>query len=71
MRNAINGIDPMRRGRIKVICKVTAKYGDGISYVQLVAGTNSSSSTLVDDHPRFLERDALGMVMAAQERHPR
>jgi hypothetical protein len=37
VRNAINGIDPMRPGRIKVICKVLAKYGDGIPYIQLVA----------------------------------
>jgi len=32
LRNAVNGIDPMRPGRIRVICKVTAKYGDGIPY---------------------------------------
>jgi len=38
LRNAVNGIDPMRAGRIRVICKVTAKYGDGIPYAQLVAG---------------------------------
>lgn len=37
VRNAVNGIDPMRPGRITVICKVTAKYGDGISYRRLVA----------------------------------
>ncbi|GAB3461377.1 hypothetical protein [Actinophytocola sediminis] len=36
MRNVVNGIDPMRPGRIKVICRVTAKYGDGIPYEQLV-----------------------------------
>jgi hypothetical protein len=36
MRNAVNGIDPMRPGRIRVICKVLAKYGDGISYGRLV-----------------------------------
>lgn len=36
MRNAVNGIDPMRPGRIRVICKVTAKYGDGIPYGRLV-----------------------------------
>jgi hypothetical protein len=36
MRNAVNGIDPMRRGRIKLICRVTAKYGDGIAYEHLV-----------------------------------
>jgi hypothetical protein len=35
MRNAVNGIDPMRPGRIMVICKVTRKYGDGIPYEQL------------------------------------
>jgi hypothetical protein len=38
VRNAVNGIDPMRVGRIKVICRVTAKYGDGISYARLVGG---------------------------------
>ena len=36
VRNAVNGIDPMRAGRIKVICKVLAKYGDGVSYERLV-----------------------------------
>lgn len=36
MRNAVNGIDPMRPGRIMLICRVTAKYGDGIAYDQLV-----------------------------------
>jgi hypothetical protein len=36
MRNAVNGIDPMRPGRIKLICRVTAKYGDGISYEQIL-----------------------------------
>lgn len=35
VRNAVNGIDPMRPGRIRVICKVTAKYGDGLSYTRL------------------------------------
>lgn len=38
MRNVVNGIDPMRRGRIRLICRVTAKYGDGIAYEQLVVG---------------------------------
>lgn len=37
MRNAVNGIDPMRPGRIRLICRVTAKYGDGLSYTQLLA----------------------------------
>ena len=36
VRNAINGIDPMRPGRIRVIAKVTARYGDGIPYPQLI-----------------------------------
>lgn len=36
LRNAVNGIDPMRPGRIRVICKVTAKYGDGLAYDELV-----------------------------------
>ena len=36
VRNAVNGIDPMRPGRIRVICKVTAKYGDGLSCAELV-----------------------------------
>jgi hypothetical protein len=30
----------MRPGRIRVICKVTAKYGDGIPYAQLVASSH-------------------------------
>lgn len=36
MRNAVNGIDPMRPGRIRLICRVTEKYGDGIRYEDLV-----------------------------------
>ena len=40
VRNAVNGIDPMREGRIRVICKVTARYGDGISYQRLIADEN-------------------------------
>ncbi len=36
VRNAVNGIDPMRPGRIHVIAKVTARYGDGIPYAQLI-----------------------------------
>jgi hypothetical protein len=32
LRNAVNGIDPMRPGRINVICRVTKKFGDGIPY---------------------------------------
>lgn len=35
MRNAVNGIDPMRPGRILLICRVMAKYGDGRTYAQL------------------------------------
>lgn len=35
LRNAVNGIDPMRPGRIRLICRVTQKYGDGITYEQL------------------------------------
>jgi hypothetical protein len=54
LRNAVNGIDPMRPGRIKVICRVLAKYGDGIPYGRLVEdgegrcgaeGSNPLSST--------------------------
>lgn len=37
VRNAVNGIDPMRPGRIHVISKVTKKFGDGIPYAQLIA----------------------------------
>ncbi|MCT2587095.1 hypothetical protein [Actinophytocola gossypii] len=37
LRNVVNGIEPMRPGRIKVICKVLAKYGDGIPYDRLIA----------------------------------
>lgn len=36
MRNVINGIDPMRPGRIRLICRVTTKYGDGIPYWELI-----------------------------------
>jgi hypothetical protein len=42
MRNAVNGIDPMRPGRIRVICKVTAKYGDGIPYGHLVVNEDAA-----------------------------
>lgn len=44
VRNAVNGIDPMREGRIRVICKVTARYGDGIPYARLVADEMSASN---------------------------
>lgn len=37
MRNVVNGIDPMRPSRIRLICKVTAMHGDGISYGRLIA----------------------------------
>lgn len=37
MRNVINGIDPVRPGRIRLIARVTAKYGDGLSYATLLA----------------------------------
>lgn len=36
MRNVVNGLEPMRPGRIKLICRVLAKYGDGIPYAELV-----------------------------------
>jgi hypothetical protein len=36
MWNAIGGRDPMREGRVRLICKVTAKYDDGIPYALLV-----------------------------------
>ena len=36
MRNAVNGIDPMRPGRINLIRRVTEKYGDGIPYERLI-----------------------------------
>ena len=36
MPNAINGIHLMRPGHIKVICRVLAKYGDGIPHARLV-----------------------------------
>lgn len=41
MRNVVNGIDGMRVGRIKLICRVTAKYGDGIAYEELVVRDSS------------------------------
>jgi hypothetical protein len=40
VRNAVNGIDPMRPGRIKVICRVLAKYGDGVPYERLAEMTD-------------------------------
>lgn len=36
VRNVVNGIEPMRPGRIKVVSRVLAKYGDGIPYEQLI-----------------------------------
>ena len=36
LRNVVNGIDPMRPGRIRVISRVTAKYGVGIPYLHLI-----------------------------------
>lgn len=36
MRNVVNGIDPTRPGRVHLICKVTARYGDGITYGELI-----------------------------------
>lgn len=44
VRNAVNGLDPMREGRIRVICKVTARYGDGILYRRLVVDDNESGA---------------------------
>lgn len=35
MRNAVNGRDPMRPGRIKLICQVTQIYGNGLTYERL------------------------------------
>lgn len=37
LSNVVRGHDPMRPGRINVICKVTVRYGDGIPYRNLVA----------------------------------
>jgi hypothetical protein len=37
LRNAVNGIDPMRPGRIRIISKVTSRYSDGLTYQQLIA----------------------------------
>lgn len=37
MRNGVNGIDPMRPARIRLICRVTAIYGNGISYGRLAS----------------------------------
>jgi hypothetical protein len=42
MRNVVNGIDPMAHNRIRVICRVTARYGDGITYNRLVADTKQT-----------------------------
>lgn len=40
MRNAVNGIEPMRPGRVELICRVLAKCGDGIPYEQLKVPDN-------------------------------
>jgi len=44
LRNAVNGIDPMRPGRINLIRKVTEKYGDGITYDQLLDPEDATAS---------------------------
>lgn len=44
VRNAVNGRDPMREGRIRVICRVTARYGDGIPYRRLVADNGDGTA---------------------------
>ena len=44
MRKVVNGIEPMRPGRVKVICKVLAKYGDGIPYDGLVANHDDAKT---------------------------
>jgi hypothetical protein len=44
VRNAVNGLDPMREGRIRVICKVTARYGDGIPYQRLVVDNGNDAT---------------------------
>jgi hypothetical protein len=41
VRNAVNGIDPMRPGRIRVIAKVTRRYSEGIPYEQLIADSGT------------------------------
>lgn len=40
LNRRLTRIDPMRPGRIRVICKATAKYGDGIPYARLVDNAN-------------------------------
>jgi hypothetical protein len=45
LSNAVRGLDPMRPGRVQVICKVTARYGDGIPYWRLVADKPRSDAT--------------------------
>jgi hypothetical protein len=48
VRNAVYGIDPMRPDRIHVICAVTAKYGDGLTYERL-AFTDEEQSEQTGD----------------------
>lgn len=48
MRNAVNGIDPMRPRRIRVISKVMAKYGDGLTYDELTADHTGVPATPLD-----------------------
>lgn len=38
LRGAVNGYDPMREGRIKVLVRVTELYGDPIPYGRLAVG---------------------------------
>jgi hypothetical protein len=45
LRNAVNGTDPMRIGRIRLICRVTARYGDGIPYHRLIADPKQTDPT--------------------------
>jgi hypothetical protein len=48
VRNAVNGIDPMRPRRIKVIGRVLAKYGDGVPYERLIARSRRLASNMSD-----------------------
>lgn len=43
MRNAVNGIDPMRSSRIRLICQATARQGKGIPYGHLVVDNRNDS----------------------------
>lgn len=53
VRNAVNGINPMRPRRIRIIARVTARYGDGIPYAHLIDGPHNRIEMSPTYHRRY------------------